>query len=308
MGPMNQDDRTLRFAIIGMGVMGRKHYKALDSIDGVEITGIVEPMGYEDCFCPVYHDVEQLLKKEEIDCAIIATPTSTHMTVAAPLIKNNKHILIEKPITKNINDAEYIKRLSLESQSKIAVGYVERFNPAVQSFIKNSKDESIISCEAKRVGPYPTRITDVGVRLDLSVHDVDLIRFLVGEEITECHGADACVSQIGDNEDNAVLFLRMRGGACATINCSWAYPFRERMLRILTDKSYYEVDLYNFSASKYTPHDNSKYIKENLWIQREDPLIKQLKEFINYVTIGKVRHLATLEDGLKSLKTVLGKA
>ena len=303
---MSHNGSVLKFVVIGMGAMGQKHLKALNSIEGVEVVGIVEPLGYKSNFCPTYLNVEELLQRQDFNCAVIATPTSTHAKIAAPLIKNNKHILIEKPLTKNMNDAQYIKSLSLKSDSKIAVGYIERFNPAVQSFIKNVKGEKIISCEAKRVGPYPSRITDVGVRLDLSVHDVDLIRFLTNDKVVLSNRVDNNVSKINSNEDNTVLFLQMKQGATATVNCSWLYPFRERMLKILTDKSFYEVDLYNSSVSKYTSHEGNSYIKENLWIQREDSLIKQLKEFIKYVTINQIKHLATLDDGIRSLQIVLG--
>ena len=161
---MNQLNSSLRFIIVGMGVMGQKHYKVLKTIENIEIVGLVEPLGFKECSCPVYDNIQNLLKEIEFDCAIIATPTSTHIDVAVPLIKANKHILIEKPLAKNMKSVDYLKRLSLKSKSKIAIGYIERFNPAVtelKSMLRSGKLGEPLLLEFHRENRWPIHIKDI---------------------------------------------------------------------------------------------------------------------------------------------------
>ena len=299
-------NRCLNVAIIGAGSMGQKHYKAFKQVEGAKVVGVVEPQNYDNFTCPVYKNTEELLRNHNIDCAVIATPTSIHLEAATPLIEKNKHLLIEKPLTKSMDDANTLKEMVEAATSKVAVGYVERFNPAIQAVAKAIKGETIISCEARRVGPYPSRITDVGVKLDLAVHDVDLVRFLTGQQITQCDYVDFRTDQGKQHEDNITLFLKMDDGACATINSSWSFPFRERKITVLTSEALYVADMYNCLAYRYAPCGEAGHLEERLWINREDALKTQLTQFVNYVINGEANHLALLDDGIESLKAVVG--
>ena len=292
-----------------MGAMGQKHYHAIQPFEGINIAAVVDPLGFKESSCPVYSTVEELLGKEKIDCAIICTPTILHLKTAIPFIRKGVHILIEKPIVCNMNQAQELEKISSESKSKIAVGYVERFNPAIQCLMKNIEEEIILKCSIIRVGPQPIRFKDVGVRLDLAVHDVDLIKFIMGATVEKSYYSDISVMNKREKsniilEDNTTIFMKMNNGASATINSSWTYPFRERTLKILTDKFYYDVDMLNLSVDRYQSLDNNRYIKESLLVKKEDALKNQFKSFLGYAIMNRIGDIATLSDGIESLRIV----
>lgn len=296
-------EEKIKIAIIGMGKMGNNHYNTIVKNDKVELVAVVDPVSPK----ATHKTVNHMLAAVKPQCAIISSPTTTHLLSSGALIEEGVHLLIEKPVVSNMQEAELIKKAQKRNKSRIAVGHVERFNPAIQA-LKNDIDvNSIIDCHSKRVGPYPQRIGDVGVTLDLAVHDIDLVRFITGNNVLSISGQRKHV--YGNNiEDNVTMFLEvgnMTPSVTAVVNSSWTYPIRERSMKILTKKYYYIVDMIDKKVEKVKSMGNSKYSVENLHIEREDALQSQLNSFLKYAIMNENNDIATLDDGIESLRVAL---
>ena len=288
----------MKAAVIGLGSMGTNHFKVLHTIPTVKKVFGVDPLARQAEFS----DVEELLRNVKIDFAIIATPTAEHSKIALELVKKNIPILIEKPVFKNTAEGEAILKAAKKNNCKIAVGHIERFNPACQSLVHNLKDEKIINCSVTRVSPYPKRIGDVGVKLDLAIHDIDLIKFITKEDIITSFSSSSVTN--GDREDTASFFLNIGHKTTANILVSWLSPFRKRTIEVLTDKSFYEADLLSKEVTKFVHEEGSSYNTHYVPVEDTNALEQQLKQFIKYVTIDDPGDLALLQDGLDALKIV----
>lgn len=281
-------------ALIGLGSMGRNHYKTIKNNQDINFVAVVEPNDelMVDIDVRRYRDVEQLLENEQIDLAIIATPTSTHLDISRKFLERGIHLLVEKPITTNSKQAVQLSSLARKNNCKLVVGHVERFNPAIQAVFPHLEGHKIIHIEASRLSSYPTRITDVGVKLDLSIHDVDLVNLLTPSVVETCHSLNS--SNIRNKDDDAVFIMKFYDGALATVRTSWLFPYRERKIKILTDKNYFLVDLLSKNVDVFTSDpDSNGYTIRTLDIKRDDALKLQLESFLNYIKTGELGTLCS---------------
>ena len=289
----------MKAAVIGLGSMGQKHHKLLKQIEDLDVYS-VDPLSPTSN----YKTTQGLLGDTKLDFAVIATPTTMHYDVALELINSGVSVLIEKPIFKEY--LNFFQRQDLENaleknNCKLAVGHIERFNPAVEALKKDLKDKKIINCRFTRISPYPKRITDVGVKMDLAVHDIDLVRFITGEEIINC--SSLASNTKSSREDTTSFFVSTYGNCSSTILCSWMSPYRERTIQVITECSLYKVDMITQTVSKYNADkQNNSFFAEDLNVTKHDALEKQLKQFIKYVKVGSVGSLATLDDGIQAIK------
>ena len=284
----------MRAALIGLGSMGRNHYRTIKNNQDINFVAVVEPNDelIADIDVRRYRDVEQLLENEQIDLAVIATPTSTHLDISRKFLERGVHLLIEKPITTNSKQAVQLSNLAHKNNCKLVVGHVERFNPAIQAVFPHLTGHKIIHIEATRLSSYPTRITDVGVKLDLSIHDIDLVNLLTPSNIETCYGLDS--SNIRNKDDDAVFIMKFYDGALATVRTSWLFPYRERKIKILTDKNYFLVDLLSKNVDVFTSDpDSNGYTIRTLDIKRDDALKLQLESFLNYIKTGELGTLCS---------------
>lgn len=291
----------MKIALIGLGSMGRHHYNVISSIQSVELVAVVEQDEAKttNITVPVYCDVEEMLDDTSPDIVVVATPTSTHLDISKKVLNKGVNLLVEKPIAKNAEEAKQMMILAERNGCKAVVGQIERYNPAIQTALPRLREEKIIHCMITRMSSYPKRITDVGVKLDLGIHDIDLIRLITQSNIETCKSLDS--TNIGDKEDSAAFMLKMFDGTIATITTSWLTPFRERKFKIITEKSYYEIDLLDLSVNIYTITGDNGYMRESLEVKKSNALENQLLAFINYVKTGHPGTLCNLEDGLLAL-------
>ena len=236
----------LKFALIGLGVMGKNHYRALQNVADVQITALCDPFCKENFAHKIYLGLDEMLESENLDAAVIATPTSLHKEAALKCMRKGLNLLIEKPVCANAADAQILLEEAQKRNLKVAVGHVERFNPAVAALKKELENEEIYSIQITRNAPFPQRIADVGILADLAVHDIDLIRFLSGKEIKS---ADIkCSRKIHAKfEDNAVLSFELEGEITALIATSWLAHRRKRTVEVACKGAVYEADLLNQS-------------------------------------------------------------
>ena len=302
----------MKAAIFGLGSMGTKHYEILRQINEIEIVGLVDFCDMGDKF-PLhrhkrYGNISDLFENEkQLDFAIISTPTSSHMSIAIEMAKRGIPILIEKPVAKSLSECLKLEEIVKQNGCKVAIGHIERYNPAVCAILDElDPADKIINCSFTRGSPYPARICDVGVKLDLSIHDVDLARYITGKEIIESK-SQSFFSKSDNIEDTAMFSMKLEEGISVSILNSWVFPFRTREVKILTESSYYFADLLSQRAIKCANKDNLSYITKNLFVKRTNALYEEARDFIQFIRANQIGNLASLQDGIKALKITTAK-
>lgn len=297
----------IKVAIIGLGSMGKNHYRVIKTIDDFKIVALCDIVKNEEYEEPFFTDVDELLKKVEFDAAIVAVPTFLHKEVALKCLQYHKDIFIEKPVASNVSEAREIMSKSKKVGAKVCVGYVERFNPVVTALKNELKDREIYSINITRVGPFPPRIADVGVLTDLSVHDIDLIRFISEEEIRK--SAIFKSQKIHNHhEDNAILSFELDKEIVANITTNWLTPFRKRTIEVATKKGYFEADLMEQSLNEYSAYKkNFSYVIRKCVVQKGEPLLRELEAFRTFLKTGEFCGLSTIEDSIITLDISSGK-
>jgi predicted dehydrogenase len=220
----------LRVGVVGAGVMGTNHARVLAGLPSVELVGIVDPLpahrtrAVEIVGCPTFATLDEMLAVSP-DAVTIAAPTHLHRDVALACIAKI-HVLVEKPIASSVEEGNEIVAAARAAGVTLMVGHVERFNPAVAAIKQAIKDEEILSIAITRVGPFPPRMSNVGVVIDLAVHDIDLIRWFTRSDIVDVQPQLA--SAVAEREDIALLQFRTASGVLAHINTNWLTPFKAR--------------------------------------------------------------------------------
>src|SRR4029079_2670218 len=175
-------DGILRVGVVGVGVMGSNHARVLADLPGVKVAGVADPDRKQREFvsgalgCAGYSELEGLLT-EGVDAITIAAPTHLHRDLAIAAIERGVHVLVENPIASSVEEGNAIIAAARRAGVTLMVGHVERFNPAVETIKDAIRHEDILSTAITRVGPFPPRMSNVGVVIDLAVHDIDLIRW-----------------------------------------------------------------------------------------------------------------------------------
>lgn len=233
----------LRTCVIGVGHLGRIHARLLRQVAGAELVGVVDPVAAAresvaaDLGTLSFADYRELLGR--IDAAIIAVPTRQHHAVALDLLAHGIHVLVEKPITLNVGDAEELIREADSRGLALQVGHVERFNPAFAAAVPHLRDPKHISCV--RQGPYTCRSTDIGVVLDLMIHDLDLVLTLVNSDVTNVEALGAAV--FGPNEDWARARITFENGCVADLSASRVSPTAQRSMHVHSLDGSASIDL-----------------------------------------------------------------
>src|ERR1700739_341137 len=238
--------RALRIGVVGAGIMGSNHARVLAGLPDTTLVGIVDPLpehrarAMELVGCRVFASLDELVA-EGVDAATIAAPTHLHHEIALACIARNIHILVEKPIASSVEEGRDIVAAAKSAGVTLMVGHVERFNPAVAAIKQAISGEDILSIGITRVGPFPPRMSNVGVVIDLAVHDIDLIRWFTESDIVEVQ--PQLSSAVAEREDIALLQFRTASGVLAHINTNWLTPFKARNVTVATRGKYVMGDL-----------------------------------------------------------------
>ncbi len=292
----------LKIALIGLGSMGQNHYRVLQGIENIEICALCDVVKNKEYKEPFYTDVDTMLEETKPDAAIIVVPTFLHKEVALKCIAHDVHIFIEKPVASSIEDANIIQDALEAKGLKSCVGHVERFNPVVQALKDELKDQEIYSVSITRVGPFPPRIADVGVLTDLSVHDIDLIRFITHRNILE-KSIFKSRKIHNHHEDNAVLSFKLEDEIVADITTNWLTPFKKRTIEVACKDGYFEADLITQNLREYSGfHVNNSYVVRGCHIKKDEPLVKEIESFISYLVDDDIGSLATVQDSIITLE------
>ncbi len=238
-----------------------------------------------------------------LDAAVVATPNRHHAELGVALLEAGVHVLVEKPIAATVADAQRMIDAARANDRVLMVGQVERFNPAVDAVKRAIDGDDIISIQITRVGPFPPRMGEVGVVIDLAVHDIDIIRHLTNSEITEVQPQLARTK--ADREDTALLQFRLENGVIAHITTNWVTPYKVRTLQVATRNKFVVADLITRQVTEYFGQqaDGSYQTRAvNSW--PAEPLKKELEAFAHAIRTGEPPAV-TGEDGLRNLEVAL---
>ena len=299
--------RTVNVGVIGVGAMGENHVRVYHKMEEANLMGVSDvseralkkiekkygAKGYTD-YC-------ELLANPEIEVVSVCVPTTFHHAVVMEAIKHKKHVLVEKPIAFTLTEAEEMIAAAKEAGVILATGHVERFNPAVQKakeLIDDGVIGDIVSAFAKRVGPLPPRIKDVGVSIDLAIHDLDIMNYLFEEEITQVYGTMNSSFDDSEFEDHAEIMVSFDNESTGIIEVNWLTPYKRRELELTGTAGIISVDYIQQSIEVF-----GKFAQD-IEIVHEEPLKGELKSFLNSVVEEK-EPVITGEDGLKALKMVI---
>jgi hypothetical protein len=301
-------DRTLRVGVVGVGIMGSNHARVLAGLPGVKLVGVADPDRKQREFvsgalgCSGHHDVEGLLK-EGLDAVTIAAPTHVHHDLALACISRSVNVMVEKPITPTVAEGQEIIKAARRAGVSLMVGHVERFNPAVEAIKDAIRNEDILSIAITRVGPFPPRMSNVGVVIDLAVHDIDLIRWFTDSDIVEVQ--PQLSSAVAEREDIALLQFRTASGVLAHINTNWLTPFKARNVTVATRRKYVTGDLLTRQVSEcFGFQPDGSYSMRHLSVGHAEPLRAELQAFIAAVRSGK-EPAVTGEEGVASLEIAI---
>jgi predicted dehydrogenase len=317
--------KRLRMAVIGVGHLGKEHARILASLPEVELVGVVDARREQAeavalrCSTRAYSDCDSLPGR--LDAAVVAVPTSDHHRVASDCLHQGISLLVEKPLATTPEQGEELVRLARTHGAVLQVGHIERFNPAFEELRRRPLQPKFILGE--RVGPFSGRSTDIGVVLDLMIHDLDLVLALVNAPVQEVHAAGA--SLLGGHEDMAHATLRFADGCVAHLTASRVHPAASRRMQLWGAEGYAGLD---FSRRHLTlmqptpqlrqwqrdPHSLDPAILQGLRTELfgrhvemceqtcagGDQLTAELQDFVTCVRTG-TRPRVSGEDGLAAL-------
>jgi predicted dehydrogenase len=276
----------------------------LAGLPDVVLAGVVEPdeaprrRVAELTGCRTFDTLDELLA-EGVDAVTIAAPTHLHHEIALACIARKVNVLVEKPIASTVAEGSEIVEAAQRAGVTLMVGHVERFNPAVAAIKQALNGEDILSIAITRVGPFPPRMSNVGVVIDLAVHDIDLIRWFTDSDIVEVQPQVS--SAVAEREDIALLQFRTANGVLAHINTNWLTPFKARTVTVATRAKYIMGDLLTRQVTEcFGFQPDGSYSMRHLSVGHTEPLRSELTAFIDAVRSGGVPAV-TGEEGVASL-------
>src|SRR5512143_2635121 len=298
-------ERPLRVGVVGVGVMGSNHARVFAGLPGTELVGVADPDRKQADFvartlgCIAVDDVSELLERD-VDAITIAAPTHLHRDIALNCIARGIHVMVEKPIASSIEEGREIINAARRAGVTLMVGHVERFNPAVEAIKEAIRGEDILSIAITRVGPFPPRMSNVGVVIDLAVHDIDLIRWFTDSDIIEVQ--PQLSSAVAEREDIALLQFRTASGVLAHINTNWLTPFKARNVTVATRGKYVMGDLLTRQVTEcFGFQPDGSYSMRHLSVGHAEPLRSELLAFLRAVRSGGAPAV-TGEEAVASLE------
>lgn len=313
----------VRAALVGAGQMGRLHARVLSEHEGVELRAVVDPDDQADRVALLsrarrLQSVDELLSGEPIDFAVVTVPTAKHADVALQLVGAGIPVLVEKPIAATVEEAAVLIETAATKGVPLAIGHVERFNPAVRELQRRLDEQAlgrVFQVHTRRLSPFPPRIGDTGVALDLATHDLDLMCRLAGTATRIAAETDRKAHRT--REDLLAALLRFDSGALGLLEVNWLTPTKVRQLTVTGERGMFVVDYLNQHLTLYENAQASEAWQSldlfdgvtegnvtRFAIEREEPLRAQLEAFVHAVR-GEAPVVVTGEQGLEVLRLAL---
>ncbi|MCB9107523.1 MAG: Gfo/Idh/MocA family oxidoreductase [Anaerolineales bacterium] len=307
--------KSIKVGVIGVGTMGERHCRVYSSLRNVDLVGAADlnakrgqavAAEYDTQY---FQDYQQLL--DQVDAVSIVTTTPSHFTLAAEALTRSVHVLVEKPITENIDQGAKLVELAEEHGKMLQVGHIERFNPVFLELKNVIKDLPLIAVNIKRLSPFDTSNTDVDVIRDLMIHDLDLVINLLGRNFESLSAWGRSISTKA--VDHAVANFSFIGGPVSTLFASRVTEQKVRSIEVIAEGAYIEADLlgktlliHRRTFPEYVgKHNAGKYrqesIIEKIHVPMIEPLLLELRHFVECVS-GKETCAVPGSDGVFALQ------
>lgn len=295
----------MRVGVIGTGAMGQHHVRIYSEMGDVELVGISDVDEKRASELASHYntlpftDYNELLA-QDLDAVSIVVPTMLHKQVVLDAIAAGTNVLIEKPIADTVENAYAMISAAHDAVLTLMVGHIERFNPAVtkmKEIIDSGLLGKIVSISTRRVGPYNPRIRDVGIILDLGVHDIDAISYLYGKKVSEVYAIAG--QDIHSQEDHASIMLKFNGDKAGVVETNWLTPHKVRKMTVIGIDGVAYLD---YNEQTVSIHDG-EWIREAK-IETAEPLMRELEHFVNAVRRGD-DPIVTGDDGKHALEVAL---
>jgi UDP-N-acetylglucosamine 3-dehydrogenase len=297
----------LRAGVVGLGMMGRNHVRVWDeAVDGVELVGVADPdpeaveRATQGRRTRGFDDPARMFAEEQLDLVSIVAPTSLHLPVTLAALEAGINVLVEKPIAATREEAMRMIDAAAAAGRMLTVGHIERFNPAIRELRRRlAADElgRVFQVHATRLGPFPARIRDVGVVVDLAPHDLDIMRYLVGSEPVRIY-AEAERRIHTEHEDLFNGTMKFANGVIGVLDINWLTPTKRRILTVTGERGMYVADYIAQDLVFYAnPEAGATWVNQGVTsvaegemtrrsINREEPLTVELREFAAAVRDG----------------------
>lgn len=314
---------SLRVAVVGAGSMGRNHARVLQTLPNAELVAVVDEQLETAEHVARLHGGKAFDRIEDalmdtVDAAVVAVPTQHHFEVAKALIQAGVHVLVEKPIAATPAQAKELGALAQRERIILGAGHVERFNPAIRLLAERLAAGAlgrVFEVRARRVGPFPKRVRDVGVALDLGTHDLDVMRFVVGSEIARVY-AEAKRTIHTSREDLVSALVRFENEVVGVLEVNWLTPTKARELTVTGERGMFRVDyltqdLYFYENADAAPigwpmmsvmRGVSEGSMTRLLVHKVEPLRTELEVFLAAVESGDPSALVSSEDATRALE------
>jgi predicted dehydrogenase len=304
--------KNLRAGLVGLGMMGRHHARLLASLPGVDFIGVSDPAGDVNDIAqgrPVVKTVAELISLG-IDYAVVAAPTIYHLEIGVELAGAGVHAMIEKPLSQDTVTARGLAKSFNEAGLVGAVGHIERYNPALQEARRRLEQlGSLYQVVTRRQGPFPARVTDVGVVKDLATHDIDLTAWITNQRYTSVSSRTA--SRTGrEYEDLVAVVGSLQDGTITNHLVNWLSPLKERVTILTGDKGAFVADTLTADLTFYANGNVTSSWGEiaqfrgvsegdviRFAISKHEPLRMEHENFRDAV-LGKPADIVTMEQGL----------
>jgi UDP-N-acetylglucosamine 3-dehydrogenase len=310
-------DRELRLGLAGLGSMGRNHLRILAARDDIRLVAVADPVeatltgATAQTGAQGFAEPLAMIAEAELDAVVIAAPTTAHVPLALAAIERGIAVLVEKPLAATIEEAMRIVDAARAAGVPVQVGHVERFNPAVLELgrlIDEGWLSTIYSIASRRAGPFPARIRDVGVTVDLATHDADILSWIAGERPSRVYGETAQRIH-ATNEDLLFGLLQFPSGATGMLDVNWLTPAKRRQLVVVGEDGMFELDYLTqrLTFTRATDTTNPRLIGGyaptfegevvELPVASAEPLASEIDAFLGIVRAGG-RPVVDAEDGL----------
>jgi predicted dehydrogenase len=310
-------DGRLRVGLAGLGSMGRNHLRILAGRSDIVLAAVADPVpealsqAASSGRAQPFTEPLAMIDEASLDAIVIAAPTTSHLPLALAAIDRDIAVLIEKPLAATVDEAMQIAAAARRRGVPVQVGHVERFNPAVLELgrlIDAGWLSSIYAIASRRAGPFPARIRDVGVTIDLATHDVDILSWIAGERPSRVY-AETAQRIHADHEDLLFGLLHFPSGATGMLDVNWLTPVKRRQLVVVGEEGMFELDYLTqrLTFTKATDTTNPRLIQgyaptfegevAELPVESAEPLAAELDAFLRVVRTGG-RPVVDAEDGL----------
>jgi UDP-N-acetylglucosamine 3-dehydrogenase len=310
-------ERRLRVGLAGLGSMGRNHLRILSARTDLVLAAVADPVdaalaaAASETGAQGFAEPLAMIAEADLDAVVIAAPTTSHVPLALAAIERGIAVLVEKPLAATTDEAMRIVGAARAAGVPVQVGHVERFNPAVLELgrlIDEGWLSTVYSIASRRAGPFPARIRDVGVTVDLATHDADILSWIAGERPSRVYGETAQRIH-ATNEDLLFGLLHFPSGATGMLDVNWLTPAKRRQLMVVGEEGMFELDYLTqrLTFTRATDTTNPRLIGGyaptfegevlELPVVSTEPLAGELEAFVSVVRNGG-RPVVDAEDGL----------